>query len=239
LEDSLKRFTGICGWQKNSFIDFPRTVSTVLFFCGCNLRCPYCHNHEIVFQQHCATMLPIDMNEFWSFLEKRKSLIEGVVLSGGEPTIHPDLLKDVIFKIKDLGFKVKLDTNGLLPEVFDRVSSKIDYVAIDVKTSQELYKEKLGCTYDDVYERIESTLNVATVRRVDTEIRITAVPTLLNEDVCHKIGHLVKGTNIYLQNFRNTSTLDPTFKKVEPFSIDEMNKFKQILLKYTFKCEIR
>ena len=130
MQGNLK---GWGGWTKNSFIDYPGTVSTVLFFSGCNLRCPYCHNCSLLDN-------PPDISgrsrEFWKFLEKRKGLVEGVVISGGEPTLHPHL-KDSIRELQQTGYKVKLDTNGLQPEVIAEFAC--DYVALDIKTEPGNY----------------------------------------------------------------------------------------------------
>ena len=232
--DNLK-FTNVIGWQKNSFIDFKRTVATVLFFSGCNLRCPYCHNKDIV-----ENKLPaISSDEFWSFLDRRKDMIEGVVLTGGEPTIHSNL-KDIICEIKARGFKVKLDTNGLLPKVLSNVIEHIDYIALDVKTWPQLYKKLLDYKLNDAQESIKETIDILKSFKKDFEIRITAVPTILDKIDCFTIGSFLNDDiQVYLQKFRNTNTMNPLFQNAEPFSIEEMNKFKQILLTYTNKCEIR
>ena len=121
--------TGVAGWHKNSFIDFPGTVAAVLFFSGCNLACPYCHNPDIVKAGTSSLVRPDDIADF---LEKRKGLIDGVVLSGGEPTLHACLAEAASF-IRSLGYRVKLDTNGLLPDAVAAV--KPDYLALDVKTA--------------------------------------------------------------------------------------------------------
>lgn len=233
------RLSNIAAWQKNSFIDFPRTVSTVLFFSGCNLACPYCHNSEIVLNK----LSSFDSDEFWKFLELRKGKIKGVVLTGGELTIYPSgYLIALIRQIQSYGYKVKVDTNGLLPDTIYDVyhNTRFDYLAIDVKTSQKLYKEKLSCPYNDAGFRIGSTVNLTVAFEIECEARITAVPGLLDESICHEIGSTISGMKLaFIQRFKNTKTLDPSYSKVEPFTDEELEKFRQILLNYVCECRIR
>lgn len=226
----------IIGWQKNSFNDFPRAVSTVLFFSGCNLRCPYCHNSRIVLNE----LPPIVANELWAFLVERKTLIDGVALTGGEPTIHSNLI-ELAAKIKRFGYAVKLDTNGLLPEKVEAVIPHIDYLAIDVKTSPELYKSKLKSSFDDNKERLSQTINLAMLSKLQFEIRTTAVRGLIDNDICHEIGAIVKGSSqMYLQSMNpGVKTLDSTYSTLKPFSKEELEQFRRILLKYVDRCDIR
>jgi len=226
----------IIGWQKNSFNDFPRAVSTVLFFSGCNLRCPYCHNKQIVLSE----LSPIDADELRLFLTNRKNVIDGVVLTGGEPTIHENIV-DVITYLKSMSYLVKLDTNGLMFETVKRVIAKIDYLAIDVKTTPRLYKSKLKSSYDNNHERLSSTINIATISKVPFEIRVTAVPGLIDDDICHEIGLMINGIKqLYLQNMNvGVETLDPTYSQLKQFSKEDMERFQQIFLKYVKYCDIR
>ena len=132
-------FRGIGGVQKNSFIDFPGTVSAVLFYNGCNLRCPYCHNPSLA---RGTETHGINAEEVNSFLEKRFGLLEGVAITGGEPTLYATL-PALINHLRDtIGYKVKLDSNGLKPEVLENVT--VDYLAIDFKTSPQRYSTLLG-----------------------------------------------------------------------------------------------
>jgi pyruvate formate lyase activating enzyme len=185
----------------------------------------------------------IDLNEFWKFLELRKGKIKGVVLTGGELTTYPsDQIISLIRQIQSYGYKVKIDTNGLLPDVISDIflNTRFNYLAIDVKTSSELYKEKLHCAFSDVDVRIGTTINLTTEYDIDSEVRITAVPGLLDESICHKIGSIICGMKLaFIQRFKNTKTLDPSYSKVEPFTDEELDKFRRILLDYVCECRIR
>ena len=230
------KFNSVSGWQKNSFIDFPGTVSTVLFFSNCNLRCPYCHNPDIVLNK----LNPINSDDFWSFLEKRKNQIGGVVLTGGEPTICKDLF-EIITTIKYCGYKIKLDTNGLLPEVIEKVVHLVDYVAIDVKTSSKFYKEKLGYQFNDALDRIIETINVLLVAKKESEFRVTAVKDLIDTSICHEISKTVKGMSIgFIQQLNyKTKMLDPIINQHYQFTKDELEQYRQIFLTYVNECKMR
>ena len=129
----------IGGFMKQSFVDFPATIAAVIFTSGCNLNCWYCHNRQLID----GTQEEYTLEEILAFLESRKGFIDGVVISGGEPTLQPDLL-DVILELKARGFKVKLDTNGTNPQVLRQVLPHLDYVAMDVKNSLKIITKRWG-----------------------------------------------------------------------------------------------
>ena len=141
----------IGGFMKQSFVDFPATIAAVIFTSGCNLNCWYCHNRQLID----GTQEDYTLEEILEFLESRKGFIDGVVISGGEPTLQPDLL-DVILNLKARGFKVKLDTNGTNPQVLRQVLPHLDYVAMDVKNSLKNYHKTVGCVdANAIKERFE------------------------------------------------------------------------------------
>lgn len=224
---------GIIGWQKNSFIDFPRTVSTVLFFRGCNLRCPYCHNPDIVFNR----LPPVSLNGILSFLDQRAGLIEGVVLTGGEPTLHKRL-PDVISVLRDKGLKIKLDTNGLLPEMI--TLCKPDYLAMDLKTDPAQYV-RLGGEYNDIPDRIFQSIEIVKSMGDNAEIRITASPAFIDNNTINTIADLVTGVSkIYLQQtVTNNNLLDKAYADVDPYPVSVLEKFKSLLLEKVKQCTIR
>ncbi|MBD3420350.1 MAG: anaerobic ribonucleoside-triphosphate reductase activating protein [Chitinivibrionales bacterium] len=227
--------TGIAGWQKNSFIDYPGTVSTVLFFGGCNLRCPYCHNPDIVF----APPVPcICWEEIDFFLQRRTGIIEGVVLTGGEPTLHARL-KEIVDSIRLYGYKVKLDTNGLLPERIAAVNP--DYLAVDIKTIPELYVSEFGAPYGDVEQRLRRSLAHVKKLGSSAEVRITCVPGLMDAERINSLGPLLSGVeHVLLQNFRpRERLLDQSYAGIRPFGKEEMNSFRILLSEYATRCEIR
>ena len=229
-------FNGIIGWQKTSFIDYKRTVATVLFFSGCNLRCPYCHNSDIVYKK-----LPqINADELNNYLIQKRKIIDGVVITGGEPSLHKNL-NNLILYLKSLGYKIKLDTNGLLPDALSLVINNIDYLAIDVKTSPILYKNKLLAVYDDCDQRLGQTINLVDMSHLDFEIRITTSKSLTTENDVHSIGRLIKNIRgkVYLQKLNKyAKTLDPNFNE-ETLDDETLESYKSILLKYVKYCEIR
>lgn len=197
----------LAGWIKNSFIDFPGAVSTVLFFSGCNLRCPYCHNYQfVVSPQNIADQ----SKEIWEYLEKRKKLIDGVVLSGGEPTLQPDL-KTIVSEIRKLGLKVKLDTNGLLPEVVGDLN--IDYLALDIKTLPSLYPSLLKAQSRDIAYRLQQSLKIVTEMKENAEVRITIAPQMISKENILILNEFLCGVKrIYLQKVDlNKEVLLPSF----------------------------
>lgn len=187
-------FTGI---DKFSLLDYDEMVSIVLFSPGCNFRCPFCHNIETVVDA--KERIPFD--EIYSYLESRKGLIDAVVITGGEPTLMPEL-KDRIIKIKQLGYKVKLDTNGTNPKlVKEFVDEKLlDYVAMDIKNSFDRYPLTTGVNGN--FELVKETINLLKQGKVDYEFRTTLLAEHHNEDDIIKIGQLLKGAKkMYLQKF--------------------------------------
>jgi pyruvate formate lyase activating enzyme len=226
---------GIIGWAKNSFIDFPRTVSTVLFFSGCNLRCPYCHNPHIVCN---SSLEEIPYAKIREFLEKRTGVIEGVVLSGGEPAIHPEIL-DIAKDIRSLGFSVKLDTNGLRPGVIRAVSP--DYLALDIKTLPDRYVSLLKSPYADTPERLALSIKIALSMGDMAEIRITAAPGIIDRTIIAKLAPMIQGARkIFLQPMQTkVELLDPEMKDRAAISMQELAEYRKILMQFVDKCEIR
>jgi pyruvate formate lyase activating enzyme len=229
------RFTGVAGWQKNSFIDFPGTVSTVLFFSGCSLRCPYCHNPDIV---NAGPEGGVSSDDIWDFLEKRKGLIEGVVLSGGEPTLHACLVS-IVPEVKNLGYRVKLDTNGLLPEIITSLSP--DYVALDVKTAPRLYRELLASPYGDAEQRLARSVGIARDMGDNAEIRITVAPGIVDRQIIREIGELINGVKkVFLQPMqKKRDLLDPTIMEKEMIPASEISLYREILSEFVGQCAVR
>jgi pyruvate formate lyase activating enzyme len=228
-------FAGVVGWQKNSFIDFPGTVSTVLFFSACNLQCPYCHNPGIV---NASSQNQIDENAIWEFLQQRWNIIDGVVFSGGEPTLHANLLQ-AAEKVRVLGYKVKLDTNGLLPNVIKRI--KPDFLGLDIKTLPKLYKELCGSPYEDTETRLQQSLDIAREMKENAEVRITCAPGFVSREIIKDLGMLLQGiSTVFLQPMQNkVELLNPEFAKKELISKEEILGFQELLTPCVGKCNIR
>jgi len=226
---------GIAGWQKNSLIDFPGSVATVLFFSFCNLRCPYCHNPTLLDTQELQS---IDENEVWSFLEKRRNLIDGVVLSGGEPTLHPNL-PEAASEMKSMGYRIKLDTNGLIPDMIDSIAP--DYLALDLKTIPANYLKLLGATYPDIENRLMRSISIVKKMNKNAEVRITCAPEIIDEEIIKSLGRMLDGVEIvYLQPMQNkVPLLDKEFAKRELIKDEEIWKYREILGEWVGRCEVR
>lgn len=170
----------IGGLQAVTLLDFPGKVACTIFTQGCNFRCHYCHNPELVLPEQIKIAPQIKEADFWSFLEERKNFLEGVCITGGEPTMQGDLY-DFIKKIKGMGLAVKLDTNGTDPSVLEKLLNEdlLDYVAMDIKHLPERYQEvvNLEINIDD----IKKSVNLLKSSKIDYEFRTTVMGDLLNE----------------------------------------------------------
>lgn len=223
------------GWRPYSYHDYPRTVSTVLFLTGCNLRCPYCQNPDIVL----GTNGKVQPDEFFRFLDKRGDYVKGAVITGGEPTMHANLVS-LVRGLKARGLKVKLDTNALFPEAIERVFPWLDYLAFDVKTSPWNYG-KLRCPYKDVRKRLRQTAMLGLLFGKNAEARMTMVRGFVDEHICHEVGTICRGVHrFYFQKLNRTAPmLDERAVDVTPFSDEEVENFRMILSGYVDKCEVR
>lgn len=195
----------IKGLQKLTLLDYPGKMACTVFTAGCNFRCPFCHNASLVTNIDDER---ISEEEFFSFLEKRQGIIDGVCVTGGEPTLQPDL-KDFLKKIKDLGYSVKLDTNGYRPEVLKDVvnSGLIDYVAMDIKNSQSKYALTTGIENLDI-SKINESVEFLMSSVVDYEFRTTIVKELHTEEDIQDIVSWISGAKkYYLQGFIDSGDL--------------------------------
>lgn len=230
----------IGGLQKNSFIDYPGKISCVVFLSGCNFSCPYCHNPDLV-RNGKDKRLVIDEESVLSFLEKRRGFLDGVVISGGEPTLNPDL---IFFckKIQKLGYPIKLDTNGSRPDVIRAFIDEglPDYIAMDVKTDPLLYSPFIQkeCNPD----RILDSIRLIMESDLDYEFRTTCLTPFVDEKIVTIISRIIEGAKLYaLQRFCNTRILDPGFctDTCRKINDRELIRFQSIASKYVMKCIIR
>jgi len=192
----------IAGIQKNSFVDYRGKVAAVIFTCGCNMDCFYCHNRDIICKE--GKQCLYSDGEILQLLAQRGKFLDGVVISGGEPTMQPDL-EEFIKEVKQLGYPVKLDTNGTSPELVERLIQKqlIDFIAMDIKAPLDKYEE-ICCANVDM-EKIEYSIDLLMEEKVDYEFRTTVVPELLEEDIT-RIASRISGARLYiLQQFRQPS----------------------------------
>ncbi len=225
----------IGGFQKFSLIDYPGEISAIVFGSGCNFRCPYCHNPELVNM----TSPVIPEEKILSFLKQRTGKLTAVSITGGEPTIQKDLPK-FIAEIKKIGFLVKLDTNGGNPDMLEKLIEDrlIDYAAVDIKTPLNRYNELVG---GDCSMLVEKSIKIIISSAVNYEFRTTVVKSLLSEDDILKIGKTISGAAIwYLQRFVPTKTLDPLFINENSYQESELKRIAVELEKnYVHKCTVR
>jgi pyruvate formate lyase activating enzyme len=231
------------GLQKLTLIDYPGKVAATVFTVGCNFRCPFCHNPELVFPDFGGNTGSVSEQDFFDFLEKRRGKLDGVCITGGEPTIQKDIL-NFIKKIKEAGFLVKLDTNGSRPDVLQKAfkENMIDFVAMDIKNCLEKYSQTNGVETD--LERIKLSVDLIKNSRKPYEFRTTVVPDLHTEKDFDKIGRWLRGSESYaLQEFRNEGkVLDEKFgekiKNKPGLNLEKIKRnlenkkyFKQIIIK--------
>ncbi len=223
------KFSGI---QKTSLIDYPNNISTILFTSGCNLRCPYCHNWRIVLDYNGPYLSEIDAVKI---LEERKKYIKHIVITGGEPTLQNDL-PEFLSKLKSLGYVLKLDSNGMNPKLIARSLAYLDYIAVDVKTSIDLYPELQAKNPKNILK----TIQVLKDSKVKYEFRCTSVPGFVNEKTVHKIGKMVEGGKKFIfQQFIPGDTLDPTYNSKIPYNKEKISEFADIMYNYVDDVSIR
>ena len=191
----------LMGIQKLTLLDYPGKTACTVFTGGCNMRCPFCHNASLV-TGDIKALPQLAESELFAFLEKRRGILEGVCITGGEPTLQPDLL-EFMARIKEMGFCVKLDTNGTRPDVIEKAIDLglCDYVAMDIKNSQSLYPDTVGVKDFDITPIIKS-VELLKQGRVDYEFRTTILKPLHTEDSLRDIGKWIAGCDKYfLQSF--------------------------------------
>lgn len=226
----------IHGFQKMTLLDFPGRVACTVFTGGCNLRCPFCHNALLVTQLGNTDVIPAE--DVISYLEKRKGILDGVAITGGEPLLQPDIAS-FIRKIKNMGYAVKLDTNGAYPaKLRDLVEEGIvDYVAMDVKNCKEKYSETVGVPDFDV-SKIEESIDFLLSGKVDFEFRTTVVKEFHTVADIEKLSKRIEGAPKYfLQNFTDSGNL--IGENLHECSKETLNLMREAALKYVQSCEIR
>ncbi|RKY30548.1 MAG: anaerobic ribonucleoside-triphosphate reductase activating protein [Candidatus Omnitrophota bacterium] len=227
----------IGGLTKTSLIEYPGMISAVVFTQGCNFRCPYCHNPELVEPSLSNPKIPED--EVIDFLKRRKKYLEAVVITGGEPCLQEDLI-DFIVKLKEIGYMVKLETNGSFPEVLSKIIERklVDFISMDIKGPLDKYDIIAGVKVD--ISKIKESISLIMDSGIDFEFQTTVVKSMLEEKDFEKIGNLIKGAKSYvLQRFVPSKTLNPEFMKEETYSDEKLNEIKKIMEKYVLNCRIR
>ena len=224
------------GFQKLTLLDFPGKVACTLFLAGCNFRCPFCHNASLV--TDIDTSISYSDEEILKYLKKRVGILEGVCITGGEPLLNSDL-ESFLVKVKELGYPVKLDTNGYFPKKLKNLIDKklVDYVAMDVKNCQEKYALTVGVENLDISPVLES-VNLLKTNVVDYEFRTTIVKEFHTVEDIKKMGEWVKGAkNHFLQNFVDSGNLIQG--GLSEIDKDILEKMKDILASFVTNAEIR
>jgi pyruvate formate lyase activating enzyme len=228
----------IGGFEKFTMVDYPGKLAATVFTVGCSFRCPFCHNPELVSNIQYPTSDAAE-DDFFEFLKIRKGKLEAVCITGGEPTIQPDIIL-FIEKIKAMGFLVKLDSNGTRPDVLRKIIDKkiVDYIAMDIKNAPEKYSETTGVTAD--IERVKLSVDLIKNSGIDYEFRTTVVPGLHDEKDFEKIAVWIDGAKkYYLQEYRDFKILDPNLKKKTQGKTLDLEKIKNKIQKHFGKMEIR
>lgn len=226
----------IKGLQEFTLIDFPGKIACTIFTFGCNFRCKFCHNPELVFDNG-SKQIPLD--EILNFLDERKDFLDGVCISGGEPTLHNDL-PEFISRIKKLKLLIKLDTNGTNPKMLKKLIEEklLDYVAMDIKAPLEKYEKVVGVKVEK--EKIKESIEIIKKGKIDYEFRSTILPALITKKDLIKIGKLLKGSKKFcLQNFVPSKTLSKKFQKEKGFSHQELQEFTKLLKPYFKEIVVR
>ncbi len=213
----------IGGIQPVTLSDYPGRIASIVFTVGCNFRCPYCYNAPLVVGRGVDFL---STEEVIERLERRKRFVKAVVVTGGEPTIHGDSLVDFVRRLYELGYNVKLDTNGSNPSVVKSLVPYIDYCSLDIKTDEDRYPQ-LGGDFKTVIE----TLDILRGSGKNYEVRIPVVPNFVDEDMLNSVKRFLKpGEKVVLKEFVNCyDMIDPKFKEVRPYHPIVVKRFAEIL----------
>ncbi len=234
----------IGGFEAVSLLDYPGMISSIVFFAGCNMRCPFCHNPDLVLRNR-ENLKMISPSEALKRLSQMSGFIDGVTITGGEPLLQPGI-EDFIRHAKSIGLKVKLDTNGLSPDRLKRILSgkMADYVAMDIKAPLEdgRYEKAAGMHIPALLSRIRQSIDLIRISGVPHEFRTTVAPGIISPLELIAIAQEIKGADAYyIQQFRNKVTLDPKLHSTPPFPIADLEsaclKIKEMNL--VKSCKVR
>lgn len=232
----------IAGLQKTTLVDYPGIVAATIFTRGCNFRCAFCHNPGLVLPERFDPLMEVE--EIFRFLESRRGKIDGVCITGGEPTLHADL-PEFVARLKTMGFNVKLDTNGSNPERLRVLTDRhlLDYIAMDIKGPLDRYREmsnSLGgeAIVATLSERIQESIHLILASGIESEFRTTVVKPLLSVDDMHAIARMIAGAKRYaIQNYRSSEEVRAA--SLQPFTEDELEQMKIIMKEKVVEVIIR
>lgn len=226
------------GLQKTTLLDYPTKVACTVFTPGCNFRCPFCHNGSLVVNTNLSETVNIDA--FFDYLKKRKGILDGVCITGGEPLMQKGI-EDFIAKIKELGYCVKVDTNGSQPQTLRGLIENrlVDYVAMDIKAPKIKYFDVCGIDNDDILANVCKSIELLLKKPVDFEFRTTVVRELHTIDDFHEIGSWIKGADKYfLQQFKDSSDL-LVKGQFSAYDQTEMEELLKVVQKYIPNAQLR
>lgn len=224
----------IVGLQKLTLLDYPGRVACTVFLQGCNFKCPFCYNSSLI---DSTDNNFLSTNDFFDFLDKRKKVLDGVAITGGEPLLNPSI-KDFIKKIKEKGFLVKLDTNGSNPSLLKELIEEnlVDYVAMDIKNTFEKYPLTTGVNVE--IENIKNSIFLLINSSIDYEFRTTVVKEFHNVEDFKLIGNQIKGAkNYYLQSYQEKDSV--ISKNLHPLSKDELQACLKVVKEFVNNASIR
>lgn len=224
----------ICGLQKLTLLDYPGNIACTVFLGGCNFKCPYCYNSSLINLNDCKVFMSED--ELLSFLDLRKGKLKGVAITGGEPLINPDI-KDLIIKIRNKGYQVKLDTNGSFPDrLKELIDNKLlDYVAMDIKNSYDKYNFTTGVHADII--KIKQSIELLLSNKVDYEFRTTVIQEFHEVEDFKVIGQMIKGAkNYFIQSFQDKDSVCGSFN---PMSKEQLLLCLENVKEYVPNAKIR
>ena len=224
----------IVGLQKLTLLDYPGRVACTVFLQGCNFKCPFCYNSSLIDSNDNNFL---STNDFFDFLDKRKKVLDGVAITGGEPLLNPSI-KEFIKKIKEKGFLVKLDTNGSNPNLLKELIEEnlVDYVAMDIKNTFEKYQITTGVNVD--IENIKKSIHLLINSSIDYEFRTTVVKEFHNIGDFKLIGEQIKGAkNYFLQSYQEKDSV--LSKNLHPLSTDELQACLKVVKEFVNNASIR
>jgi len=226
----------IGGFQPTSLLDYPDTLSAIIWTVDCNLHCPFCYNPQLVLGE--ADLIPEE--EIFSFLDKRKTVLEGLVISGGEPLLQEDL-EEFIRKVKQMGYLVKIDTNGTCPQQLRHLLEQhlVDYVAMDVKAPREKYPKLSGV--QGHIQAIQESISIIKNHAPRYEFRTTVIPHLLSKEDIVDIAEWLQGAEqYYLQQFKSETTLlSPKLASLSPYSKEDLMGMLEKIRPFVKQCDVR
>ena len=226
----------IKGFQGVTLLDYPDRVASTIFLGGCNFKCPFCHNPELIDNRG----EDIEEDFLFSELLKRRNFIEGICITGGEPLLFDEVIDFIKALKRETGKLIKIDTNGYNPVLLKKIIDLniVDYIAMDVKTSLKKYYIAAGVNVDE--EKIKTSIDSIIASNIDYEFRTTVVPEIVQSEDIREIGSLVNGAKkISLQQFRAQKTYNEEFQKLKPYRPEELKRFKDILSQFVDKIDIR